>query len=183
MALTKPSSSHQEARAPMLGEHAVTQAEWTTAVSELVDAARSARAVHRPVLLLYMLGRAQRKEAAEVSFQDLESAIGPALDHFGRAKKAEVLLPFWHLQSSPFWHVPNANSFPRREGKDRPTRSALIRGAATGRIKTEWWASLAVPELVSTLGESLLRGVWTTSQDQDLACELLRFQRPRESSK
>jgi len=157
----------------------VGREEWLLAVSELVAAACSAQAVHRPSLVLFMLGRAQRRESSSVTFQDLEIAIGPTLEQFGRAKKAEVLLPFWHLQSAPFWEVQDADALPRRAGKDRPTRSALVRSRAVGRVKDNWWACLASADLVGALGEAILAGLWQTAADQDRVCQLLRFRRTR----
>jgi hypothetical protein len=50
------------------GPLTVTASEWLAAVDTVVRAAGSARAVHRPLLLLYLLGRAQRREPREVPF-------------------------------------------------------------------------------------------------------------------
>jgi putative restriction endonuclease len=123
-------------------EAAVAEAEWATAVDELIVASRASRAPHRLVLLLFLIGRADRNESATVTFSDVEARISPVLQLVGRAAKPEALLPFWHLQSSPFWIVEDADAFPRRKGKDRPTRRALLDRDARGSVRSMWWKDL-----------------------------------------
>src|SRR4051812_4697769 len=84
----------------------IAASDWLAALDTLVRAARASRAIHRPVLLLYLLGRAQRREPREVTFSEVEQGIKKALQDPDRPqKKAEPLLPFWHLRSSLFWEV------------------------------------------------------------------------------
>ena len=131
----------------------VAASEWLTAVDDLL--LRASGSVHRPVLLLYLLGRAQRREPREVAFVDVELGIKKALQTMGSAKRADPLLPFWHMQSSPFWEVFGSDALPDRESTARPTRRALLQ--AKGALRAGWWAVLlGDDELVAKLGEQIL---------------------------
>lgn len=156
-------------------EATITSAEWRAAVREVIDRARASKAPHRPLLLLYLLGRARRAESAEVSFREVDKGLDSALSRFGRAKKAEALLPFWHLQTSTFWEIPGADSLPRRAGKDRPTRGALLHADASGRIPAAWWSALGQGDLASELGELVLQAMWESNEDRVEAAALTRF--------
>jgi putative restriction endonuclease len=155
----------------------VGESDWPAAVDDLVRAARSSRAVHRPVLLLYMLGRAQRHEPREVGFVEVEKALKAALATLGSAKKPDALLPFWHMQSSPFWEVLGAENLPSRETIARPKRTALLE--ARGALRLGWWDVLIGNDpLVAKLGERILGQLWQTDEERAAAAKLVGFTRP-----
>jgi hypothetical protein len=158
----------------------VPEAEWRIAVDDLVKSSKAAGAIHRPLLLLYLFGRAQRGEPREVEFAELKKPIAEALENLGRAKKAEPMLPFWHLQSSPFWEVLGADALPRREGKDRPTHGALIKANAKGALRPAWWTTLVEqPGLADRLGEHLLLSdIWKNDATRTEAAQRTSFRRP-----
>lgn len=154
----------------------IAEAEWLSAVDDLVRAARSSRAVHRPVLLLYLLGRVQRSEPREVAFVEVAQGIKAALTSLGSAKRPETMLPFWHLQSSPFWEVLGGEAVPNRESTARPTRKALLE--AKGALRTDWWNALVENQgLVAKLGERVLEQIWPTEAARLEAARLVQFKR------
>jgi putative restriction endonuclease len=154
----------------------VAEAEWLRATDDLVRTARSSRAVHRPVLLLYLLGRVQRGEPREVEFLEIERGIKEALASLGNAKKPEPMLPFWHLQSSPFWEVLGGEAVPSRESTAKPTRKALLE--AKGALRPDWWnALIGNDELIAKLGERVLEQTWPTNEARVEAARLTGFKR------
>jgi len=157
----------------------VTAAEWTSAVDELVAASRAARAPHRLVLLLFLVSRAHRNQGARVSFAEVEASISPALQITARAAKPEPMLPFWHLQSSPFWRVENADALPRRKGKDRPTRRGLLEADVYGLVPAEWWTILLdSSELRATLMSTLLEAISDSQSIRDQVARILNVSQP-----
>jgi predicted restriction endonuclease len=172
-----PFGSHRIVRSAVNVSVPGSDADWVAVVDGLVIAARAARAPHRPILLLYLLGRRQRHESPEVSFAALERAITPALQQYSDAKRTEVLLPFWHLQSSGIWEVRNADELPRRKGKDRPTRATLLRESAVGFIKPAWWTSLKEAHYSTIVGERLLCAMWESEEERNSIARLVNFAR------
>jgi len=154
----------------------VTRADWINAIDGVIEAARSSKAVHRPILVLLLLSRAKARRPGEVGFAEVDRSLAPVLQEMGRAKKAEPLLPFWHLQTAPFWTVVGADDLERREGKDRPTRRALLAGNVRGVVRQEWWrALLDSPALVDELVARLVAGAWPDVADQKRVAALLRM--------
>lgn len=145
----------------------ISRSDWEAAVDGIVNEAHASRAVHRPILVLFLLARARAGKPSAVTFSEIDRGIQPFLQELGRAKKAEPLLPFWHLQTSPFWTVIGGDDLERRKGKDRPTRSALLAANAVGVVRDEWWRSLVeVPTLVEDLTLRILRGCWPDATDR-----------------
>ena len=158
------------------GTPRVAEAEWLSAVDDLVRSARSSRAVHRPVLLLYLLGRAQRSEPREAEFVEIERGIKAALAALCSAKKPEPMLPFWHLQSSPLWEVLGGEATLNRESTARPTRKALLQ--TKGALRSDWWNALVGNEgLIAKLGERVLEQTWSTDEERVEAARLVGFKR------
>lgn len=154
----------------------VAEAEWLSAVDDLVRAARSSRAVHRPVLLLYLLGRAQRGDSREAGFVEIERGIKAALASLGNAKTPEPILPFWHMQSSPFWEVLGIEGVLSRESTARPTRRALLE--TKGALRPDWWNALVENEqLIAKLGARVLEQTWRTEEERAEAARLVGFKR------
>src|SRR6266498_2400824 len=63
------------------------------------------RAPHKPLLVLYALGRWQRGKA-EVTFAEAEPGLTALLREFGPPRKsAHPEQPFWRLQRDGVWNV------------------------------------------------------------------------------
>ncbi len=64
------------------------------------------RAPHKPLLILYELGRIARGERAEIEYNEIEPDLQALLDAFGPSgAKNTRHYPFWHLQSDGFWEL------------------------------------------------------------------------------
>ena len=127
------------------------------------------RAVHKPLLTLLILGRAQRGEPREIPYAELHDKLDQGLRLFGPQRGLyHPEYPFWHLQGDDFWIVQDAEDlarFPRRKGKDRPkSAKVLLDGNAVGEVKREYWDELLEnPQLVKQLGLQLLNEFWPPS--------------------
>lgn len=65
------------------------------------------RAPHKPLLILYMLGRLSRGELGYVSFDEMDVKVGELLEEFGPSRKTHPYLPFWYLQNDGLWQLTN----------------------------------------------------------------------------
>ncbi len=83
------------------------------------------RAAHKPLFLLWALGQLQALDRAEIDFADAEKPVDGLLAEFGPPWRTTAMYPFWHLQSDRVWTVANASDLARRQGKDRPTLTAM----------------------------------------------------------
>lgn len=92
-----------------------------------------ARAPHKPLLLLWALGRIWRGEDRLASYErDAEKPLKKLLADFGRGRRVlHPENPFWHLQTDELWEVDAALSVaPGRS----PTRSDLVRHNVRGGL-------------------------------------------------
>lgn len=79
------------------------------------------RAPHKPLLLLYALGRLQRGEARLVDFVEAEPRLHALLARFGPSSTTtHPIYPFWHLQSDGLWEVPRGDDCARRGSSSQP---------------------------------------------------------------
>jgi putative restriction endonuclease len=83
------------------------------------------RAPHKPLLVLYALGRWQQGEA-EVNFAEAEPALTALLREFGPPRKSDhPEQPFWRLQRDGVWTVRAPSELPLKTGDDIPKVTAL----------------------------------------------------------
>src|ERR1700756_2087553 len=83
------------------------------------------RAPHKPLLVLYALGRGQRGEA-EVPFRQAEPDLTALLREFGPPRKSDhPEQPFWRLQRDGIWTVRAPSGLPRKTGDSIPRVTAL----------------------------------------------------------
>lgn len=91
------------------------------------------RAPHKPLLLLYALGRCSREEPREVSFQEVDEQLSALLVEFGPTQKAQHSeYPFWRLQNDGLWEVygdEEIQTWPREKDQKK---SELLRVNARG---------------------------------------------------
>ena len=61
------------------------------------------RAPHKPLLVLYVLGRLLRGEVVPISYKEEDQDLRKLLQEFGpRRKTVHPELPFWHLQPTGY---------------------------------------------------------------------------------
>ena len=83
------------------------------------------RAPHKPLLILYALGRWQRG-LTTVSFRDVEADLKYLLREFGPPRKSDhPEEPFWRLQNDEVWTVQAAGELIMKAGHSIPRITEL----------------------------------------------------------
>jgi putative restriction endonuclease len=83
------------------------------------------RAPHKPLLVLYALGRWQRG-LTEVTYREAEPELTSLLREFGPPRKSDhPEQPFWRLQRDGVWTVHAPQNLPLKTGDDIPRVAAL----------------------------------------------------------
>ena len=127
------------------------------------------RAPHKPLLLLYALGRLQRTGTTEVTYLEAEPALEQLLHDFGPpGRRSSPAYPFHHLQTDGLWSV--IASGPAAPGS---SASQLRETGATGRLVPELEAALvADPQLLVLASRALLDANFPESLHADI-CALV----------
>jgi putative restriction endonuclease len=87
----------------------------------------SERAPHKPLLLLYALGKCNRGQPRMVPFAEVDEALRDLLREFGPARKSyHPEYPFWFLQSDGLWELSSAEDLKPRTGGENPSRSEFL---------------------------------------------------------
>jgi putative restriction endonuclease len=128
------------------------------------------RAVHKPLLTLMLLARAQRGASSSVEYAEIDQPLHELLFQFGPPRKSiHPEYPFWHLQSDEFWVIPAAPVLePRKKSRQIP-KSELLRKHVHGEVPPDLWSALLDhPDLVVLLARALLDEFWEESQHDDI---------------
>lgn len=87
--------------------------DWVERVEQLRRWTRNGeRAPHKPLLLLYALGRFQADGGAPVRFSEAEGQLNELLAEFGPPRKSSPGYPFHHLTSDGLWVVRTSDGHP-----------------------------------------------------------------------
>jgi putative restriction endonuclease len=131
----------------------------------------SERAPHKPLLVLYALGRFGRREPAEVSFREAEPDLTRLLQDFGPPRRSHhPEYPFWRLQNDGLWKVESVGPLELRAGSSDPKKSELLERDARGRFSDEVLSALRRdPALVAVLARHLLDAHFPESLHADIA--------------
>jgi len=91
------------------------------------------RAPHKPLLLLYALGRLMRGEPREISYSDVDRDLRELLIDFGPGRRScHPEYPFWRLQNDGIWQLANAEDVVSRKNNNDAKKSELIKCGVTG---------------------------------------------------
>jgi putative restriction endonuclease len=90
-----------------------------------------ARAPHKPLLLLWVLGQIRSGKNNEFRYEDLEEKVSHLIDEFGpsSADRYRAAMPFFHLEDD-IWKVDGT-------GELAPKRAVLIKNHAVGHLAPE----------------------------------------------
>lgn len=126
------------------------------------------RAPHKPLLLLFALGRVQRGEDRLVRFVDAEAPIRRLLAEFGPSRDSlHPEYPFWRLQRDGLWEVPDGATLRSRKSNTDPPVSELRKTTggfpeATDRLLR------GDPDLLRELGHEVLDAHFPPSLHESL---------------
>ncbi|MDX3385435.1 HNH endonuclease [Streptomyces niveiscabiei] len=142
--------------------------DWLERVADLRQWTRhGVRAPHKPLLLLYALGRFQRDAGEGLKYSAVEGDLKDLLAEYGPTKPTSPSYPFHHLTSDGLWEV-------RTELGDGSPGSGvrqLRESGATGRLAPELRSDLRRhPELLGKLARLILEQHFPPSLHAEL-CE------------
>jgi putative restriction endonuclease len=96
------------------------------------------RAPHKPLLLLYALGRCLRDEKRLIPFEDVDEDLKKLLLEFGPPRKSyHPEYPFWRLQNDGLWEIPDAEDLHKRKPNCDVPKSELLKNNAHGGLKKD----------------------------------------------
>jgi putative restriction endonuclease len=128
------------------------------------------RAPHKPLLVLYALGRWARGDQGDVPFGDVNRDLTELLKEFGPPRQSyHPEYPFWRLQNDGVWAVASTAPMPTRQSNTDPPKSALLASGATGGFSDEVKAALrASPALAGKIAGLLLERHFPETYHSDI---------------
>lgn len=132
------------------------------------------RAPHKPLLILWMLGRYEAEMREAVAFTEARERVAPLLREFGPATQGapDVMNPFWRLQNDPgeVWAVARADGSRVAEGPNPPGIRKLEEAKALGNFTPVIRAALVHrPEWIQQLAMAILGWNFPNSLHEDIA--------------
>ena len=132
---------------------------------------------HKPLLLLFLLGRFQQTGSSSVTFEEtaddlarLIADYAPALPSGKAQSRDRAAMPFVHLERV-LWHPRWADGTDL--SRNQPERqAALVRGGAHGSLTTEVLALLADPLSLSAAARTLIDRNFTPSLEDALLSDV-----------
>lgn len=127
------------------------------------------RAPHKPLLVLYALGRWQQGKA-DVTYAEAEPDLTALLREFGPPRKSDhPEQPFWRLQRDGVWSVTAPADLPLKTGDDIPRVTALRSHDVRAGFSADVRAALAAdPALVARIAVQILERHFPESLHQDI---------------
>jgi putative restriction endonuclease len=128
--------------------------DWLERTAKLRQWTRNGtRAPHKPLLLLYALGRFQEDADSELRYSAVEEDLQRLLTEYGPPNKTSPAYPFHHLVSDGVWEVRTD----RGPGSPGSGLRELRASGATGRLAPDLGNALRrEPELLHRIARSLL---------------------------
>jgi putative restriction endonuclease len=119
----------------------------------------TARAPHKPLLLLWLLGRFQGGHHRPVAYSELEEPVGRLIEEFGPPSRSgktpgRAAWPFTRLERE-LWDPRFADGIPV-SSTSRPSRRELLEGGATGDLVPAAQNLLSDPRVVADAARLLL---------------------------
>lgn len=116
------------------------------------------RAPHKPLLVLYALGRRAAGDLGPLRFADVERPLRRLLERFGPPRRRHhPEFPFWYLQTDRVWVVHPPAGYPSRPGTACPSARQLREFGAAGWFAPEVAAALAADDgLAGRVAHALL---------------------------
>ncbi len=149
----------------------VEENHWETVVSRIrAWSQHGERAPHKPLLLLYALGRLQQQgQNSAMPFSEVEESLGKLLTEFGPPHKTSPSYPFHHLthdDAGGLWVVRTKDG----AGSPGANVGALRSSQATGELAPEFaQALIADPKLLARIAQQLLDANWPETLHPDIA--------------
>lgn len=133
------------------------------------------RAPHKPLLVLYALGKLLKGEE-QLKFSAIESDIRYLLNEFGPNRKSyHPEYPFWRLKNDKIWVLSNVEGCKTRKSNSDPKISELRKFCVKGGFRKDLASSLKADfDLLSKIVGTILEMNFPESIHSDIldACEI-----------
>ena len=128
------------------------------------------RAPHKPLLLLYALGRSLRGEGRLMPYAEVDRDLRKLLAEFGPSRKSyHPEYPFWRLQNDGLWEVMDAEDLQLRQSSTDARKSELIKYDVQGGFTKEVQDLLCSDRNLSTeIVTQLLNASFPASIHEDI---------------
>jgi putative restriction endonuclease len=128
------------------------------------------RAPHKPLLVLYALGRWSRGDTEDIPFAEVARPLTGLLKEFGQPRKSyHPEYPFWRLQNDGVWIVHADAPMKARQGNTDPPKGELLAHHARGGFSPEVKAALrGRPSLAAEIAGRLLEHHFPESIHPDI---------------
>ena len=140
--------------------------EWARRVTTLRQWQQAGeRAPHKPLLLLYAIGRWQRTGSSAVAFVDAKSDLTRLLVEFGPPRPPKPSYPFHHLENDEgLWTVRTDSGI----GSPGSGIGQLVKSGAIGSLTPEFTEALTDPQTLGTVVRALLDANFPETIQQDI---------------
>jgi putative restriction endonuclease len=116
------------------------------------------RAPHKPLLVLYALGRLLAGERASVDYNEAEPRLHALLEEFGTSRaRQSPNLPFWHLQTDGLWKLEGPDFILARPPGASPLVTELRNHHVRGGFPPELRQALSRdPQLITLIARRIV---------------------------
>lgn len=126
------------------------------------------RAPHKPLLLLFALGRLARGKPRLVSFREAERHLKSLLGSFGQPKKPRPEFPFGRLRNDGLWEIPGDSTLSVTSSGDVSAKEMRERGVEGGFPEPTFELLASDPDLVAGATRILLTEHFPRSLHEDI---------------
>ena len=128
------------------------------------------RAPHKPLLLLYALGKCQRGEPRAIPYTEVDPALQQLLRAFGPPRRSyHSEYPFWRLQQDGIWELQGAEHVVPRQSNNDAKKSELLKYEVSGGFPTPIYTVLRDhPRLLVEIAADLLECNFPESIHEDI---------------
>lgn len=128
------------------------------------------RAPHKPLLLLYALGKCSRGEPRAIPFSEVDRELQELLHEFGPSRRSyHPEYPFWWLQSDGLWELSQTKDLEKRKGSGDPKKSELLKHHVLGGFPEPIYSLLRSDDrLVAEVAGEILERNFPSSIHEDL---------------
>lgn len=139
------------------------------------------RAPHKPLLVLYALGRLKRDGVRWLSYEEVKEKLADLLAEFGPPRPPRTNYPFVRLANDGIWEL----SKPLDTRRDYSDSELLANGVTGGFVQEVYDALVKDPTLVGELAQSLLEQHFPDTMHGDILAAVgldLSWAAPQEST-
>ena len=127
------------------------------------------RAPHKPLLVLFAIGKLLRGEGRLIPFAEVDENLGNLLREYGPKRSRYVTeFPFWRLQNDGIWEIPGADKIGQTPGGDAK-KGDLVRYNVSGGFTEDIACPLQNnPVLATEIAQNMLDAHFPASIHEDI---------------